>query len=421
MGWYRAGTISVTQGSDTVIGTGTNWISQHQGWVLVSQASGALHEIKSIVSSTEITLSKPLEDATTTALEYFIIPTHSLNADLIEKLNEMIAQFTTSREAWAAVYDDFSAGPYQLWLDQGNSGTVAEFLTFLKGDKGDKGDMGLSTYMVWIAEGNTGTVAEFLDAQSQQAITATASNVTDAQAAQVAAEAARDTTALSATAAADALGQTEALFDQMDDSWLGDKAADPTTDNDGDPLQVGARYWNTTADEWRVWDGTNWEAPSQLVATSAAQAAAARDAAQAAEAAAEAADTAAQAAQAVSEAARDEAQSHAAAASLASNATKWVSGSDLGEGELVWSPSNGQTYRAILAITNSVVDPATVDDPAIFVAASGGTGGGGGGANFMQSYINAGGELILSFYDPGETASAADFYINDDGQLVVNV
>lgn len=61
------------------------------------------------------------------------------------------------------------------------------------------------------------------------------------------AQAARD-------AALDAQAAAEAAFDGFDDRYLGAKASDPTLDNDGNPLIDGALYWNTTVNEFRVYD-----------------------------------------------------------------------------------------------------------------------------------------------------------------------
>lgn len=55
---------------------------------------------------------------------------------------------------------------YQVWVDEGNTGTEQEFLDSLKGTDGEPGDPGAdgdSAYQVWIDEGNTGTEQEFLD------------------------------------------------------------------------------------------------------------------------------------------------------------------------------------------------------------------------------------------------------------------
>ena len=67
------------------------------------------------------------------------------------------------------------ASAYQIWLSEGNEGTVQDFLDSLKGEKGDKGDPGangtngtngspgLSAYAIWKAMGNEGTQQDFLD------------------------------------------------------------------------------------------------------------------------------------------------------------------------------------------------------------------------------------------------------------------
>jgi hypothetical protein len=49
-----------------------------------------------------------------------------------------------------------------------------------------------------------------------------------------------------------------ALFDLFDDRWLGADAADPTVDNDGNALVAGAAYFNTIAEELRVYSGSVW-------------------------------------------------------------------------------------------------------------------------------------------------------------------
>jgi hypothetical protein len=85
---------------------------------------------------------------------------------------------------------------------------------------------------------------------AQSATNAAASTSAAAQSATNAATSA-SSAAASATAAA-------ASFDAFDDRYLGAKPNDPVTDNDGNALQVGALYWNTTINEMRVWNGSSW-------------------------------------------------------------------------------------------------------------------------------------------------------------------
>ena len=65
--------------------------------------------------------------------------------------------------------------------------------------------------------------------------------------------------ATSATAAAGSATSAAASYDAFDDRYLGDKASDPSVDNDGDALAIGAIYYNTTASEIRVYTLSGWQ------------------------------------------------------------------------------------------------------------------------------------------------------------------
>lgn len=69
-----------------------------------------------------------------------------------------------------------------------------------------------------------------------------------------------DAAAASAAAAAASEANVENLYDQFDDLFLGRKASAPTLDNDGNALQKGAIYYNTTTDQLYVWNGSSWVA-----------------------------------------------------------------------------------------------------------------------------------------------------------------
>ena len=63
-------------------------------------------------------------------------------------------------------------------------------------------------------------------------------------------------TALGATQAV--LANAETVYDNFDDRYLGDKASNPTLDNDGNALLTGALYFNTTDGVMKVYDGSDW-------------------------------------------------------------------------------------------------------------------------------------------------------------------
>lgn len=63
------------------------------------------------------------------------------------------------------------------------------------------------------------------------------------------------------TSEANALASANAaatLYDNFDDRYLGAKASNPTVDNDGNALIVGALYFSTSLNAMRYWNGTTW-------------------------------------------------------------------------------------------------------------------------------------------------------------------
>lgn len=110
MAWYATGTISVTNGSTSVTGSGTQFITGAQvGEGLLE--NGQLYEIQSIESATSLTLAKTYLGATQSGLNYEIVPTQSLVADLANNVSSLIGDFQS-------VVDNAGAGKF-------SDGTVA--------------------------------------------------------------------------------------------------------------------------------------------------------------------------------------------------------------------------------------------------------------------------------------------------------
>ena len=68
--------------------------------------------------------------------------------------------------------------------------------------------------------------------------------------------------AASAVSAASSAATAAALLDNFDDRYLGAKASDPATDNDGNALIVGALYFNTTDGVMSIYTASGWIAAS---------------------------------------------------------------------------------------------------------------------------------------------------------------
>jgi hypothetical protein len=63
----------------------------------------------------------------------------------------------------------------------------------------------------------------------------------------------------SASAALTSANNAAASYDAFDDRFLGAKAADPTVDNDGNPLITGALYFNNVSNAMKVYNGVSWQ------------------------------------------------------------------------------------------------------------------------------------------------------------------
>jgi hypothetical protein len=62
------------------------------------------------------------------------------------------------------------------------------------------------------------------------------------------------------------------IYDTFDDRYLGTKTSDPTVDNNGNALIIGAMYFNSTVDNTRFYNGSSWEDPEATATSGAATA-----------------------------------------------------------------------------------------------------------------------------------------------------
>jgi hypothetical protein len=98
-------------------------------------------------------------------------------------------------------------------------------------------------------------------ASATAAATSATSAANSATAAATSATSAAASATAAATSAADAATSASSAattYDNFDDRYLGAKSTPPTTDNDGNPLLVGALYFNSSLAAMYVWTGTVW-------------------------------------------------------------------------------------------------------------------------------------------------------------------
>lgn len=100
-----------------------------------------------------------------------------------------------------------------------------------------------------VADSIVPNITEILLADTNASIATT--KASEASASALAALSSQNAAATSANTAA-------SLLDQFDDRYLGAKTSDPTLDNDGNALLVGALYFNSSSKQLKVWNGSVW-------------------------------------------------------------------------------------------------------------------------------------------------------------------
>jgi len=168
--------------------------------------------------------------------------TAEVNAEAAQSLAEDWATYTTglvnstdySSKAWSiggtGVTDTASRGAAKEWATKAEDSTV------------DGSEYSAKHYSAKASASAT-SASSSASAAASSASSASGS-ATAASSAQTAAESARDATL--------------AAYDNFDDRYLGPKASDPTTDNDGNALVGGTLYFNTTDQTMRLYDGSIW-------------------------------------------------------------------------------------------------------------------------------------------------------------------
>lgn len=92
-GVYDTGTITLTNGSATVTGSGTSWVGNISAGNVLITDGGAVYPIEKLVSATEITLSRPFTGSGGSGASYEIVPTGGVAQALTARINTLISSF----------------------------------------------------------------------------------------------------------------------------------------------------------------------------------------------------------------------------------------------------------------------------------------------------------------------------------------
>lgn len=106
MSWYKTGTVTVTNGSAAVVGSGTTWLNVvAPGWGFVGP-DGKVYEVLNVVSDTSLTLGRNYTGTTAAGASYDAYPTQG-------EIRDLAAQVLTLINDYALVRDNAGAGKFQ--------------------------------------------------------------------------------------------------------------------------------------------------------------------------------------------------------------------------------------------------------------------------------------------------------------------
>ena len=93
MPWYKTGTVSVTQNSNAVIGTGTAFIANSRVGDGFRGPDGRWYEVTNIASNTALSISPNYEGPTAAGGFYAIMPVQGYQKDLSDKVREILNDY----------------------------------------------------------------------------------------------------------------------------------------------------------------------------------------------------------------------------------------------------------------------------------------------------------------------------------------
>lgn len=102
MAWYRAGTVSVTNGSAVVTGANTDFVSNTQQGEAFLGPDGRVYEVGQVISATQLTLGGNYQGASAGGQGYALMPTSSFARDLALGAAQLLNTFAAVRDGVGA-------------------------------------------------------------------------------------------------------------------------------------------------------------------------------------------------------------------------------------------------------------------------------------------------------------------------------
>src|SRR5690625_4155110 len=103
--WYSSGTVSATDDSNIITGTGTAFLANVRiGDGITIEGSTSLHEVIGIASNTQLTINPAYTGTTGAGKQYAVAPILGYDKDLSDAFNQLRLQFgdqLSSLQPWA--------------------------------------------------------------------------------------------------------------------------------------------------------------------------------------------------------------------------------------------------------------------------------------------------------------------------------
>ncbi len=103
MVWYRTGTVSVTNGSTTVTGTGTDFAANSRVGDAFIGPDGVLREVTNVASATVLSIFPAYSGATAAGAAYTLAPIQGYVKQLADQARQIIQQWGTTLAGLGAV------------------------------------------------------------------------------------------------------------------------------------------------------------------------------------------------------------------------------------------------------------------------------------------------------------------------------
>ena len=129
MPWYKSGTVSVTQNSNAVIGTGTAFIANSRVGDAFRGPDGGWYEVTNIASNTALSISPSYQGSSNSAGVYALAPMEGYVKDSADALRALVNQFGSKLASLG------TTGNYDI-LPVEKGGTGAENASAARGNLG---------------------------------------------------------------------------------------------------------------------------------------------------------------------------------------------------------------------------------------------------------------------------------------------